>query len=148
MFPGEDQSRSCKCMRWYGDVWARGAVMTGKCRAYLWVPLKRVSCTLSWMQMFPIPFNAFLLFYLISFSFKRIAGGHCPGMVTSGDSVTHKHFMEMRRLAHDETPFSWLCRQEPLPWHGDQMNSSVIPLHAHGPNRLARDETPYPPTRS
>jgi hypothetical protein len=45
-------------------------------------------------------------FYLIAFSFKRIAGGHCPGVVTSGDSVTHKHFMEMRRLARDETPFS------------------------------------------
>jgi hypothetical protein len=37
MFPGEDQSRSCKCMRWYGDVWAMGAVMTGKCMAYLWI---------------------------------------------------------------------------------------------------------------
>jgi hypothetical protein len=39
-------------------------------------------------------------------------------------------------------PFSWLCHQEPLPWRGDQLNGSVIPLHAHGPNRLARDETP------
>jgi hypothetical protein len=38
-------------------------------------------------------------------------------------------------------PFSWLCHQEPLPWRGDQLNGSVIPLHAHGPNRLARDET-------
>jgi hypothetical protein len=43
--------------------------------------------------------------YLIAFSFKRIVGGHCPGMVTSGDNVTHKHFTEMRRLARDETPF-------------------------------------------
>jgi hypothetical protein len=24
MFPGKDQSRSCKCMRWYGDVWENG----------------------------------------------------------------------------------------------------------------------------
>jgi hypothetical protein len=24
MFPGEDQSMSCKCMRWYGDVWENG----------------------------------------------------------------------------------------------------------------------------
>jgi hypothetical protein len=39
-------------------------------------------------------------------------------------------------------PFSWLYHQEPLPWRGDQMNGSVIPLHSHGPNRLARDETP------
>ena len=28
------------------------------------------------------------------------------------------------------------------------MNSSFIPLPDHGPNRLAHDETPYPPTRS
>jgi hypothetical protein len=28
-----------------GDVWARGAAITGKCMAYMWVPLKRVSCT-------------------------------------------------------------------------------------------------------
>jgi hypothetical protein len=94
------------------------------------------------------PIQCLFPFYLISFSFKRIVVGHFPGVVTSGDSVTHKHFMEMRRLARDETPFSWLCHQEPLPWHGDQMNISIISLHAHGPNRLARDETPYPPTRS
>jgi hypothetical protein len=47
------------------------------------------------------PFNS----YLISFSFKRIDGGHFPSVVTSGDNVTRKHFTEMRRLAHDETPF-------------------------------------------
>ena len=47
----------------------------------------------------------FTVFYLIFISFKRIVGGHCPGMVTSGDNVTHKHYTEMRRLAHDETPF-------------------------------------------
>ena len=46
-----------------------------------------------------------LFFVLLLFLFKRIAGGHCPGVVTSGDSVTHKHFTEMRRLARDETPF-------------------------------------------
>jgi hypothetical protein len=46
-----------------------------------------------------------LSFYLIAFSFKRLVRGHCPGVVTSGDSVTHKHFTEMRRLACDETPF-------------------------------------------
>jgi hypothetical protein len=55
--------------------------------------------------MFPIPFNAFFLFVLFLFSFKRIVGGHFPGVVTSGDSVTHKHFKEMRRLDLDETPF-------------------------------------------
>jgi hypothetical protein len=43
-------------------------------------------------------------------------------------------------------PFSWLCHQEPLPWFGDQIGGSVIPLHAHGHNRSARDETSYPST--
>jgi hypothetical protein len=43
-------------------------------------------------------------------------------------------------------PFSWLCHQEPLPWLGDQIDGSVIPLHAHGPNRPAHDETSHPPT--
>jgi hypothetical protein len=45
-------------------------------------------------------------------------------------------------------PFSWPCNQEPLPWRGNQAASSVILLGTHGPNRLARDETPYPLTRS
>jgi hypothetical protein len=53
----------------------------------------------------PKPIQCLFTFYLIAFSFKRIAGGHCPGMVTSGDSVTNKHFTEMRRLARDDTPF-------------------------------------------
>jgi hypothetical protein len=51
------------------------------------------------------PIQCLLSFYLIVFSFKRLVRGHCPGVVTSGDNVTHKHFMEMRRLARDETPF-------------------------------------------
>ena len=51
------------------------------------------------------PIQCLLPFCLIDFSLKRIVGGHCPGMVTSGDNVTHKHFTEMRRLARDETPF-------------------------------------------
>jgi hypothetical protein len=81
-----------------------GEVVAVKCMAYLWVPLKRVSCTLSWMQMFPSPFMPFT-FSLISFSFKILVRGHFPGVVSSGGNVTHKDFTEMRRLSHDETPF-------------------------------------------
>jgi hypothetical protein len=57
-------------------------------------------------------------FYLIVFSFKRIDGGHYPGVVTGGDNVTHKHFTEMRRLARDETPFllDMLPRATTLVW--------------------------------
>jgi hypothetical protein len=51
------------------------------------------------------PIQCLFNFYLISFYFKRIARRHYPGVVTSGDNVTHKHFTEMRRLDHDETPF-------------------------------------------
>jgi hypothetical protein len=43
-------------------------------------------------------------------------------------------------------PFTWLCDQEPLPWFGDQIGGSVLPLHDHGHNRLAHDETSYPST--
>jgi hypothetical protein len=54
---------------------------------------------------FSKPIHAFYLLLLLFFSFKRLVRGHFPGMVTSGGNVTHKHFMEMRRLARDETPF-------------------------------------------
>jgi hypothetical protein len=39
-------------------------------------------------------FYSYLLFFYfyIAFFFKRLIRGHCPGMVTSGDSVTHKYF--------------------------------------------------------
>jgi hypothetical protein len=43
-------------------------------------------------------------------------------------------------------PFSWLCHQETLPWFGDHIGGIVIPLHSHGHNRSARDETSYPST--
>jgi hypothetical protein len=51
------------------------------------------------------PIQCLLPFYLISFSFKRIVGEHFPGMVTNDDSVTHNHFMDMRRLTRDQIPF-------------------------------------------
>jgi hypothetical protein len=34
----------------------------------------------------------FISFILYCFFFKRLIKGHCPGVVTSGDSVTHKYF--------------------------------------------------------
>jgi hypothetical protein len=45
-------------------------------------------------------------------------------------------------------PFSWPCNQEPLPWLGDQLGGSVIPLHVHGHDRSTHDETSYPPTNA
>jgi hypothetical protein len=51
------------------------------------------------------PIQCLLFFVLLLFLFERTVGEHCLGVVTSGESVTHKHFTEMRRLARDETPF-------------------------------------------
>jgi hypothetical protein len=50
------------------------------------------------------PIHALYL-YIYCFFFKKLVKGHSPGVVTNGGNVTHKHFTEMRRLAHDETPF-------------------------------------------
>jgi hypothetical protein len=53
----------------------------------------------------PIQCLLFLVLLLFLLCFKGKARGHCLGLVTRGDSVTHKHFTKMRRLARDETPF-------------------------------------------
>jgi hypothetical protein len=55
---------------------------------------------------YPIQCLLFLvLLILVFFIFKGKVGGHYPGMVTRGDNVNRKHFMEMSRLVCDETPF-------------------------------------------
>jgi hypothetical protein len=46
---------------------------------------------------FPSPFLPFIIFVILSFiafSFfvQELIRGHCPGVVTSGGSVTHKYF--------------------------------------------------------
>jgi hypothetical protein len=38
------------------------------------------------------PIHVFYLLFLLFFSFKRIFRGNCPGLVTNGGNVTHKHF--------------------------------------------------------
>jgi hypothetical protein len=50
---------------------------------------------LSWMQFFPSSFLPFVLYSFILYYFffaQELIRGHCPGVVTSGDSVTHKYF--------------------------------------------------------
>jgi hypothetical protein len=52
---------------------------------------------LSWMQFFPSPFlPLFLSLFAFSSSFsffiQGLTGGHCLGVVTRADSVTHKYF--------------------------------------------------------
>jgi hypothetical protein len=52
-------------------------------------------------MLFILSLIAFVFFFL----FKGKDGGHCLDMVTRGDSVTHKNFMEMRTLSCDKTSF-------------------------------------------
>jgi hypothetical protein len=89
------KSKSCKWVRWMGMPGQRvsdsrdgspvGASVEGELH-------------LSWMQMFPSPFMPFILFFF----FQEASQGTLPWL---GGNVRHKHFTEMRRLAHDETPF-------------------------------------------
>jgi hypothetical protein len=50
----------------------------------------------SWMQFFPSPFLPlfflYLLFLLLFHFIQGLTGGHCLGMVTKSNSVTHKYF--------------------------------------------------------
>jgi hypothetical protein len=50
---------------------------------------------LSWMHFFQahscLLFFILLCFYLLLLFVQELIRGHCPGMVTSGDSVTHKY---------------------------------------------------------
>jgi hypothetical protein len=48
----------------------------------------------SWMQFLPSPLLPlfFVLFIVFSYLFQGLTRGHCLGVVTRADSVTHKHF--------------------------------------------------------
>jgi hypothetical protein len=46
---------------------------------------------LSWMHFFQAH-SCLLFFYLLFLFVQELIKGHCPSMVTSGDSVTHKYF--------------------------------------------------------
>jgi hypothetical protein len=39
MFSEDIKYKSCKWVRWIRDVLTKGAVIAGKCKAYLWEPL-------------------------------------------------------------------------------------------------------------
>jgi hypothetical protein len=100
--------------------------------AYLWVPLKWVSCTCHGCKCFQAH-SCLLSFIFIAFSFKSLVRGHCPGVVTNGGNVTHKHLTEMRRLARDETPFLLAMPPKSTTFAWSPATGSVIPLHGHGP---------------
>jgi hypothetical protein len=80
-------------------------------------------------------------FHVLRNELKATVLAWCP----DNDSVTHKYLAEMRRLAHDETPFlsAMQLRAITLAYWPDDGN--VIPLDTHDHDRSARDETSYPP---
>jgi hypothetical protein len=57
---------------------------------------------LSWMHFFQahfcLLFFFLLLFYLLLLLVQELIRGHYPGMVTSGDSVTHKYFHKNEKV--------------------------------------------------
>jgi hypothetical protein len=94
--------------------------------------------------IFPSP-SFFHSFFLSCFKDKLKATvlAWCP----DNNSVTHKYFVEMRRLPRDETPFLSVVqlRATTLAWC--PYDGNFIPLDTHDHDRLTRDET-YPPTNS
>jgi hypothetical protein len=93
-FPEETSSEPCKWVMWIRDVQASGCSENRGCKALPVGAFVEGELHLSWMQFFPSPFMPFILYslFFIAFSFKNLIRGHCPGVVTSGDSVTHKYF--------------------------------------------------------
>jgi hypothetical protein len=85
-------------MKWSRDVQEGGCNEGQGCKKLHVGAFVEGELFLSWMQFFPNPFMPFIIFcYFIFISFyfffvQEIIRGHCPGMVTSGDSVTHKYF--------------------------------------------------------
>jgi hypothetical protein len=63
---------------------------------------------LSWMHSFQAHSCLYYFCYFISFIFlfvQELIRGHCPDVVTSDGSVTHKYFHKNERLFRDDTPF-------------------------------------------
>jgi hypothetical protein len=69
-----------------------GAVEARECKVLPVGAFVEGELQLSWMQFFPSPNSCLLFFYSYFFFFKKLIKGHCPGVVTSGGSVTHKYF--------------------------------------------------------
>jgi hypothetical protein len=46
----------------------------------------------SWMQIFPSPFCLYSFLYLLFLFIQGLTRGHCLGVVTRANSVTHKYF--------------------------------------------------------
>jgi hypothetical protein len=100
-----------------------------------------------------VPSSAIHLFQTHYFSilscfhnFKESLKATALVLCLDNGNVIHKYLLEMRRLAHDDTPFlsTMQLRSITLAWWPDDVN--FIPLDIHGHDRPTRDETSYPPT--
>jgi hypothetical protein len=77
MFSEEIKSNSCKWVRWMRYVLTRGAMIAGKCKTYLWVPLWKASCTCPGCKCFQA--HSFLLYlFLYCFFFQEANQGTLP----------------------------------------------------------------------
>jgi hypothetical protein len=76
---------------WIRDVLTMGAVRARECKVLPVGAFVEGELHLSWMQFFQAH-SCLLFFYSYCFFFKKLIRGHCPGVVTSGGSVTHKYF--------------------------------------------------------
>jgi hypothetical protein len=96
-FPEETSSKPCKWVMWSRDVQACGCSEGQGCKSVTCGCLCRRRVVPVMDAFFPSPFLPlfFLFFYFLLLFFffaQELIRGHCLGMVTSGDSVTHKYF--------------------------------------------------------
>jgi hypothetical protein len=107
------------------------------------MPLYTVCGIFVYNAIFPNP-SFFHSLFLSCFKdeLKAIVLAWCP----DNDNATHKYLVEMRRLAHDETPFLSVVqlRATALAWWPDDDN--VILLDTHDHDSPTQDENSYPPT--
>jgi hypothetical protein len=87
-------------------------------------------------------FSILCLFHVFRDELKATVLAWCP----EDDSVTHKYFVEMRRLTRDETPFLSVVklRATTLAWWLDDGNFILLDTHDH--DRTTSYDTSYPPT--
>jgi hypothetical protein len=91
-FLEETSSKPCKWVMWSRDVQAGGCNEGRGCKALPVGAFVEGELYLSWMQFFQAHSCLLFFSFILLFFIQELIRGHCPGMVTSGDNVTHKYF--------------------------------------------------------
>jgi hypothetical protein len=94
--PRETSSKPYKWMMWSGDVQACGCSKRQGCNVLPVGAFVEGELSLSWMHFFQAhsclyslySFYSFICFFFV----QELIRGHCLGMVTRADNVTHKYF--------------------------------------------------------